>query len=165
MNQNAVFWRMVYMTIAIAATLLLQQHPVLSFQSDIGIIYERSFQMDATHFWVTQTDLQTGAQEVTASTSLALLNYCNKAMFYCCLLCFLTFFSQRWRLVVALITAFVSGAYYLLITYYALKLADLHYVTISPNVYVILPAVVIQAMILLRTNIQKEWSSADESYD
>ena len=163
LDTGAIIRRLIYMCVATFCAWLLLHHTVLSFQSDTGILYTRSFEMNNTLFLVTQTDLKSGAAEITAATSVKWLYYCNVAMLGGCALCFLTFFSKRLRLLTALITAFIAGAYYAVLTYYALKLADLHYVTIYPNAYVILPAIVIQAMIMLRTNIQHEWASADEA--
>ena len=105
--------------------------------------------------WGTQTDLKTGVGEITATTSVKWFYLCNKAMLWGCILSLLTFFSTRLRLTVTYITAVVAGFYYVLVVYYALKLADLHYTTLYPNYMIVLPAVVCAMMILVSKNIIK----------
>ena len=111
--------------------------------------------MNQKTFYVTQTDLKTGVGEITATTSVKWFYLCNKAMLWGCILSLLTFFSTRLRLTVTYITAVVAGFYYVLVVYYALKLADLHYTTLYPNYMIVLPAVVCAMMILVSKNIIK----------
>jgi hypothetical protein len=143
------------MIIAVAASWAMFLHPVFNFQEDKGIIYVRSFSMDQKTFFVTQTDLKTGASEITATTSVEWLYYCNKAMLWGSILCLLCVFSDRIRMVIAYITTVISGFYYVLIVYYAMKLADLHYTTLYPNYMIILPAIVCAMLILTSRNIIK----------
>ena len=152
---DAMRRRAVYMIIAIAASWAMFLHPVFNFQDDKGIIYVRSFSMDQKMFYVTQTDLKTGATEVTATTSVEWLYYCSKAMLWGSILCLLCVFSDRVRMVIAYITTVISGSYYVLIVYYSMKLADLHYATLYPNYMIILPAIVCAMMILTSRNIIK----------
>ena len=152
---NALYRRLAYTVVAIMASMLLFMHPVFNFQDDKGIIYVRSFSMNQKTFYVTQTDLKTGVGEITATTSVKWFYLCNKAMLWGCILSLLTFFSTRLRLTVTYITAVVAGFYYVLVVYYALKLADLHYTTLYPNYMIVLPAVVCAMMILVSKNIIK----------
>jgi len=152
---DAMRRRIVYMIIAVAASWAMFLHPVFNFQEDKGIIYVRSFSMDQKTFFVTQTDLKTGASEITATTSVEWLYYCNKAMLWGSILCLLCVFSDRIRMVIAYITTVISGFYYVLIVYYAMKLADLHYTTLYPNYMIILPAIVCAMLILTSRNIIK----------
>ena len=150
---SAFYRRLSYMAIAIVASLLLFLHPVFNFQDDKGIIYVRSFSMDQQNFYVTQTDLKTGAAEVTETTSVKWLYYSNKAMLWGSILCFLCFFSIRLRLTIAYLTAVLAGSYYILVMYYAMMLADLHYTTLYPNYMIILPAIVCAMMVLTGKNV------------
>ena len=150
---DAMRRRLVYMIVAIAASWLMFLHPVFNFQDDKGIIYVRSFSMDQKMFYVTQTDIKTGAAETTAMTSVAWLYYCNKAMLWGSILCLLCVFSDRLRIAISYITTVVSGFYYVLIVYYAMKLSDLHYTTLYPNYMIVLPAIVCAMMILTSRNI------------
>ena len=152
---SAMYRRWAYMLVGIVASLLLFLHPVFDFQDDKGIIYIRSFSMDQQTFYVTQTDLETGVGEITATSSVKGLYYCNKAMLWGCILCFLCFFNNPLRITIAYITAATSGFYYILMAYYALELADLHYATIYPNYMAILPAIVCAMTILVAKNVIK----------
>jgi len=158
----AMYRRWIYMVIAIAASALLFQRPVFDFQEDKGIIYIRSFSMDQHTFYVTQTDLKTGQQEITETMSVNMLYICNKLMLWSCIICLLWFFSRRGRMWIALITALIAGAYYLLMAYYAVKMSDMHYVTLYPHLISALPAVVIEMMILLRHNLIHAGIDEDE---
>ena len=150
---SAFYRRLSYMAIAIVASLLLFLHPVFNFQDDKGIIYVRSFSMDQQNFYVTQTDLKTGAAEVTETTSVKWLYYSNKAMLWGSILCLVCFFSIRLRLTIAYLTAVLAGSYYILVMYYAMMLADLHYTTLYPNYMIILPAIVCAMMVLTGKNV------------
>lgn len=149
----AIRRRLIYMLVAILASWLLFLHPVFNFESDKGIIYTRSFSMDQKTFYVTQTDLKTGVPEVTATTSVIWLYHCNRVMLWGSILCLLCFFSDHLRLVISYITTVASGFYYVLLVYYAMKLADLHYTTLYPNYMVVLPGIVCAMMILTSRNV------------
>ena len=150
---DAMRRRIIYMLIAIAASWLMLLRPVFNFQDDKGIIYVRSFSMDQKTFYVTQTDLKTGVPEITATTSVRWMYYCNKAMLWGSILCLLCFFSDRIRLTIAYITTVLSGGYYVLVVYYSMKLSDLHYTTLYPNYMIILPGIVCAMMVLTSRNI------------
>ena len=160
---QAMFRRWVYMVIAIVASAVLSLHPVFSFQEDKGIIYIRSFSMDQETFYVTQTELRTGAEQITATMSVKGLYFCRRLMLFGCILCLLCFFSKRWRLTLALITAFIAGAYYVLMIYYAMRMSDDHYATLYPNLMAVFPAIVLQMMILVRQNIIKSMITAEDT--
>lgn len=159
---RAMYRRWAYMAIAIIASVVLFTRPVFSFHEDKGIRYIRSFSMTQTCFYVTQTDLDSHIPEVTASMSVKGLYYCNKVMLWGAILCLLCFFSKLWRIRIAVLTAVSAGAYYLFMIYYALRMTDLHYATLYPNMMAFLPAIVCQMMILTRHNVvQSEIDKAD----
>ena len=150
---SAMYRRWTYMLIAIAAAAFMSTHPVFNFQDDKGIIYVRSFSMDQKMFYVTQTEIKTGAQEITAVSSVKYLYYCNKAMLWGSIICFLCFFSNPLRLTITYIVAVISGLYYVAVVYYSIKLSDLHYATLYPNYMVVFPGVVCAMMILTGRNV------------
>ena len=150
---KAVYRRWAYMLLAIGASIFLFTRPVFNFQEDKGIIYVRSFSMDSKTFYVTQTSLRDGVPEITATMSVKGLYYCNKAILYGCILCFLCFFSKAWRVWICNITAILCGAYYVLMIFYALRIADYHYATLYPNWMAIVPGVILELMILTRHNV------------
>ncbi|MBR0194970.1 MAG: hypothetical protein IJQ32_01835 [Paludibacteraceae bacterium] len=163
---SLMYRRWIYMAIAIAAAAFLQTRPVLNFNEDKGIIYIRSFSMDQKTFYVTQTTLSDHVPEVTATMSVAGLYWCNEAMLWGAVLCLLCFFSNRWRILIATVTAVIAGLYYVLLVYYAIKMSDNHYATLYPNWMVIWPAIVCQMMVLTRQNVIKQiHDQADEAME
>jgi hypothetical protein len=150
---SAMYRRWAYMLIAIAAAAFMFTRPVFNFQEDKGIIYVRSFSMDQKMFYVTQTEIKTGAQEITAVSSVKYLYYCNKAMLWGSIICFLCFFSNPLRLTITYIVAVISGLYYVALVYYAIKLSDWHYATLYPNFMVIFPGIVCAMMVLTGKNV------------
>ena len=156
--------RWIYMSIAIIAAALLGTRPVFNFQSDTGMLYTRSFSMeDQKQFVVTQRELSTGAEEVAAILSVKGLYYCSKAMLWGSMLCLLCFFSYRGRMTLIFVTVAAAGLFYILMIVYAIRMTDQHYVTLYPNFAAIWPAIVLQAMLLTRSNmIREKIDEADE---
>ena len=156
--------RWIYMSIAIIAAALLGTRPVFNFQSDTGILYTRSFSMaDQKQFVVTQRELSTGAEEVAAIMSVKGLYYCSKAMLLGSMLCLLCFFSYRGRMTLIFVTVAAAGLFYILMIVYAIRMTDQHYATLYPNFAAIWPAIVLQAMLLTRSNmIREKIDEADE---
>ena len=156
--------RWIYMSIAIIAAALLGTRPVFNFQSDTGILYTRSFSMeDQKQFVVTQRELSTGAEEVAAIMSVKGLYYCSKAMLWGSILCLLCFFSYRGRMTLIFVTVAAAGLFYILMIVYAIRMTDQHYATLYPNFAAVLPAIVLQAMLLTRSNmIREKIDEADE---
>ena len=149
--------RWLYMAVAIIAAAVLGTRPVFNFQSDTGILFTRSFTMEEQkQLVVTQKDLSSGAEEVAAIMSVKGLYYCSKAMLWGCILCLLCFFSSRWRMIVAIGTIAVAGMFYIFMIYYAIRIADQQYATLYPNFAALLPAVVLECMVLVRSNIIRE---------
>lgn len=156
--------RWIYMSIAIIAAALLGTRPVFNFQSDTGMLYTRSFSMaDQKQFVVTQRELSTGAEEVAAIMSVKGLYYCSKAMLWGSMLCLLCFFSYRGRMTLIFVTVAAAGLFYILMIVYAIRMTDQHYATLYPNFAAIWPAIVLQAMLLTRSNmIREKIDEADE---
>lgn len=156
--------RWIYMSIAIIAAALLGTRPVFNFQSDTGMLYTRSFSMaDQKQFVVTQREFSTGAEEVAAILSVKGLYYCSKAMLWGSILCLLCFFSYRGRMTLIFVTVAAAGLFYILMIVYAIRMTDQHYATLYPNFAAIWPAIVLQAMLLTRSNmIREKIDEADE---
>ena len=150
---RAMFLRWAYMLLAIMVCALLFKSTVFSFQEDKGIIYIRSFEMDQQTFSVIQTDMSTQAEEVVATMSVKGLYYCNWAMYITCIACFLCFFSSRWRMALCIIAALLAGAYYILMIIYAIQITEVHFATLTPNLWAVLPAIVLQLMLMVRRNV------------
>ena len=156
--------RWIYMSIASIAAALLGTRPVFNFQSDTGMLYTRSFSMeDQKQFVVTQRELSTGAEEVAAILSVKGLYYCSMEMRWGSILCLLCFFSYRGRMTLIFVTVAAAGLFYILMIVYAIRMTDQHYATLYPNFAAIWPAIVLQAMLLTRSNmIHEKIDEADE---
>ena len=110
-------------------------------------------------FAVILPDLLTSATEVSLLINLSFAAQPLPMSFLC-------FFSSRWRISIAIITAFIAGAYYVIMAYYALRIADEQYATITLSIMAVLPAVVCQMMLLTRRNIlQSNLDKADFALD
>ena len=164
-NTRAFIRRIIYMTVAIVASAMLFTRPVFKFQEDKGIIYIRSFSMDEKVFEVTQTEIETNITKVVNTVSVKGLYFCNIAMLCGSILCFLCFFSRRWRMRIAIGTAVAAGVYYAFMAYYALMMVDSHYATLYPSFMAILPAIVMQMMVMTRHNIISCMDEEDEMPD
>jgi len=142
--------RWAYMLLAIGASALLFVAPPFHFQEDKGIIYVRSFSLDQTTFTVTQTEISTNMQQVVNTMSVKSLYYCAWALLATSIACFLCFFKKSWRIALCYLAIVIAGAYYILLIYYALRIEEDFYATLSPSWVVILPAIVLQLMLLIR---------------
>ena len=157
-----MYRRWIYMVIAIVASVAMLSQPACKFLDDKGIRYVRSFSMTQTQITLTLTDIKTNTDTVKDTMSVKGLYYCVIAMIVVSSLCFLCFFSDRWRIIIAIITACVAGLYYILLVYYIFRIADKQFATAYPTFVVILPAVVCQMMLLVRRSIFQEITDAEE---
>ena len=160
---RAMWLRWTYMILAIILSALMFKGSVFSFQEDRGIIYIRSFAMDQKTFYVIQTDLKTQAEEVIDTMSVKGLYYCNCALLAACIACFLCFFSSRWRMMICIAAAVIAGLYYLLMIYYAVQITENHFATLTPNLWAVLPAIVLQLMLIVRRNVMRSKIEENEN--
>ena len=157
------------MVVAILASVFMLFHPACRFLEDKGVRYVRSISMTQTEITVTQTDLKTNADTVTATMSVKGLYYCVIAMIVGSSLCFLCFFDDKWRIILAIICQMmlltrrsIAGLYYVLFVYYIFQIADKQFATVYPNFVVILPAIIYQMMLLTRRSIFQEIADTEE---
>ena len=151
--KNSIYPRLrrwAYMVLAIITSALLFVAPVFHFQEDKGILYVRSFSMDQETFEVIQTEISTNMQQVVDTMSVKGLYYCAWGMLATSIACFLCFFRKRWRIALCFITIGFASAYYVLLIYYALRIEEAYFATLSPSWIAILPAIVLQLMLLIR---------------
>ena len=153
------------MLVAIAAAMVLRYVPVFEFQGDKGVISNRTYEMDQKNFYAWQTNFDTNERVIVGVVSVKGLYYCDLAMIGTSILCLLCFFSDRWRIWLTLITVLLCGAYYALMAYYAMHRSDEWFPTIYPTLAAILPAVVLEAMVLTRKSLLHEIRHTDELLD
>ena len=153
------------MLVAIAAAMVLRYVPVFDFQGDKGVKSNRTYEMDQKNFYAYQTDFDTNERVIVGVVSVKGLYYCNLAMIGTSLLCLLCFFSDQWRIWLSLITVILCGAYYALMAYYAMRISNEWFPTLYPNLAAILPAVVLEAMVLTRKSLLQDIRHSDERLD
>ena len=157
-----MYRRWIYMVVALIASVVMLYHPAYSFLDDKGIQYVRSFSMTQKEMVVTQTDMKTNAHTITATMSVKGLYYCVIAMIIGSGLCLLCFFSDKWRIILAVSTAIIAGLYYVLYVFYIFRMADTHYASVYPNFMAILPAIVCHMMLLTKHNIYQEIADEED---
>lgn len=162
---NSSVKRLLYMLVAIIATIPMHFYPDLNFQSDKGIIYMRSYEMDQTHFRVIQTKLDNSENEVVATMSIVWLKRAKWAILGATILCLLCFFNNQWRIIISLLTIVLCGTYYIVLISYSMRISDAEFPTIYPTLITVLPAIVVQMMILLRKNILEDVRHRDETME
>ncbi|MBR6017711.1 MAG: hypothetical protein IK073_03725 [Paludibacteraceae bacterium] len=160
-----IFKRWLFMFVAIAAAMTLRYVPVFEFQGDKGIVSNRTYEMDQKNFYAWQTDFETNERVLVGVVSVKGLYYTNLAMIALSVLCLLCFFSDRWRIWLSLVTVLVAGSYYAFMIFYAVKISNEWFPTLYPNLAAILPAVVIEAMVLTRKSLLREIRHSDEKLD
>lgn len=157
--------RFLYMLVAIVATIPMFHFVDLSFQSDKGIIYNRSYEMSQTQFRVIQTKLDNSETEVVAIMSLKWLYRSKWALLCGTVLCMLCFFSDRWRITASLLTIGLCILYYIVLIAYAMKISDEQFPTLYPNLVTVCPVIVAQMMIMLRRSILQDLRHQDETME
>lgn len=162
---NSSVKRLLYMLVAIIATIPMHFYPDLNFQSDKGIIYMRSYEMDQTHFRVIQTKLDNSETEVVATMSIVWLKRAKWAILGATILCLLCFFNNQWRIIISLLTIVLCCTYYIVLISYSMRISDAEFPTIYPTLITVLPAIVVQMMILLRKNILEDVRHRDETME
>ena len=162
---SGIYKRWLFMLVAISAAMALRYVPVFDFQSDKGVISNRTYEMDQKNFYAWQTNFDTNERVIVGVVSVKGLYYCNLAMIGTSLLCLLCFFSDQWRIWLSLITVILCGAYYALMAYYAMRISNEWFPTLYPNLAAILPAVVLEAMVLTRKSLLQDLRHSDESLD
>ena len=149
-------FRLVYVVVAIIASILLFSRPVFSFQQDKGIIYTRHFEMDKNEVRVIQTGLEDHIDYVQDTRSVKALFVLGHLMLWSSVACFLLFFSPFWQRLVAFLPILFAGIYYLFAIYYAVDIIDRFFATMYPSWPLIMPAIIIEMMVLVRKGIDKE---------
>lgn len=165
MKATAMYRRWAYMVVAIIASLLISVSPTYSFMPDQGTFSVRSFSMTKTKVIVTQTLKDTGIKRVLATRSVAGIYVCFWAMLLGSITCFLMFYSSRIRIYSCFFTIGAAGLYYVFLVYYALRISGEQYCTLAPTWTVILPAIVLEMMILVFRNVTRYGTYLEEVTD
>ena len=152
--QHLLNLRVVFIVVAVIASIGLFFHPVFSWQDDRGIMYVRTFNMTNTEFTMTHTGVEDGIIHNISHLSVIGLLICNIAILATSLCCFVFFLTENKLIPITTITICLSGLYYALMIFYAMLIVDEYFVTIWPNFMALLPAVVIEMMVLIKRNVK-----------
>ena len=109
--------------------------------------------------------MKTGLDELVGAMSISGLFYGALAIMVGCFLCALLYESHRIRILISSITAFMAGAYYLLIGYYAIRLSQEFCLILYPNWVALLPAIVLVTMLWIRNSTVRKLMEVKQDED
>ena len=69
------------------------------------------------------------------------------------------------RILTCSITAFLAGFYYVIMVYYAIRLSDEFYMILYPNLFALLPVVILIIMLSIRKETVNKLVSAERKAD
>ena len=148
--------RWVYIGIAVIASVLLLCRPVFSFQQDKGILYTRHYKIDNKKVTVIQTGLEDHIEYVLETRSIIALHVLGHLMLWSSVAVLLLFFDPIRQHQATLLPIVFAALYYVFVIYYAVDITDRFFATLYPSWPVLMPAVVIEMMVLVRKGIHHE---------
>ena len=153
------------LVLAIVSSIILLNKPVFNFIEEKGIVSVRTFKITTRTFEMHYVDMKTGLDELVGAMSISGLFYGALAIMVGCFLCALLYESHRLRILSASITAFMAGAYYLLIGYYAIRLSQEFCLILYPNWVALLPAIVLVTMLSIRNSTVRKLMEVKQDED
>jgi len=153
------------LVLAIVASVLLLNKPVLSFLDEPGLENVRTYRMTPSRFEVHHIEMATGLDKLMGAMSVKGLYYGAWAILLGCIACALLYESHRTRIIVCSITAFLAGAYYMIMIYYAIRLSQKFFLIIYPNWITLLPLVVLITMLFIRNETVRKLIDAQQDAD
>ena len=151
--------------LAIASSVILLTQPVFSFPDDIGIENTRTYVMTTRTFEVHHIEFATGMDKLAGSMSVKGLFYGALVILLGCVICTISYSYHLVRILICSITAFLAGAYYVIMVYYAIRLSDNFYMILYPNWVALLPVVVLITMLSIRKETVNKLVSAERKAD
>ena len=153
------------LVLAIVSSILLLSKPVFNFVDEKGIISVKTYKITTRTIEMHHVDMKTGLDELVGAMSISGLFYGALAIMVGCFLCALLYESHRIRILISSITAFMAGAYYLLIGYYALRLSQEFCLILYPNWVALLPAIVLVTMLWIRSSTVRKLMEVKQDED
>ena len=157
--------RWVRLILAIVSSIILMNKPVYNFPDEKGIVYNRTYVMTPRTFEVHHVALDSGLDKLVGTMSVKGLFYVALAMLIGSIVCTLFYIDHKIRILACTITAFLAGGYYLLMIYYALQLSDNFFMILYPNLYALLPCVVLVTMLTIRNETAHKLAEAKQKAD
>ena len=153
------------LVLAIVSSILLLSKPVFNFVDEKGLVSVKTYKITPRTFEMHYVNMTTGLDELIGAMSISGLFYGALAILIGCVACALLYESHRLRILSASITAFLAGAYYLLIGYYAIRLSQEFFLILYPNWVALLPLVVLVTMLLIRNDTVRRLMEVKQDED
>ena len=153
------------LVLAIVSSILLLSKPVFNFVDEKGLVSVKTYKITPRTFEMHYVNMTTGLDELVGAMSISGLFYGALAILIGCVACALLYESHRLRILSASITAFMAGAYYLLIGYYAIRLSQEFCLILYPNWVALLPLVVLVTMLLIRNDTVRRLMEVKQDED
>ena len=130
-----------------------------------GLENVRTYIMTPSRFEVHHIEMATGMDKLMGAMSVKGLYYGALAILVGCVFCALIYESHHTRILVCSIVAIMSGAYYLIMIFYAIRLSQKFFLILYPNWVALLPAVILLTMLFIRNTTVRKLMKAKESKD
>ena len=153
------------LVLAIVSSIILLNKPVFNFVDEKGIVSIKTYKITTRTFEMHYVNMTTGLDELVGTMSISGLFYGALTILIGCVACALLYESHRLRILSASITAFMAGAYYLLIGYYAIRLSQKFFLILYPNWVALLPAVVLITMLSIRNSTVRKLMEVKQDED
>ena len=153
------------LVLAIVSSIILLNKPVFNFIDERGLENTRTYVMTTRMFEVHHIEMATGIDKLMWTMSVKGLFYGALAILIGCIVCALLYESHRIRILISSITAFMAGAYYLLIGYYAIRLSQEFCLILYPNWVALLPAIVLVTMLSIRNSTVRKLMEVKQDED
>ena len=153
------------LVLAIVSSILLLSKPVFNFVDEKGLVSVKTYKITPRTFEMHYVNMTTGLDELVGAMSISGLFYGALAIMVGCFLCALLYESHRIRILISSITAFMAGAYYLLIGYYAIRLSQEFCLILYPNWVALLPAIVLVTMLWIRSSTVRKLMEVKQDED
>ena len=153
------------LVLAIVSSVLLLNKPVFSFPDEKGWEHLRTHIMTPHKFERHHIEMATGIDELVGAMSVEGFFYGALAILLGCIACAVLYEAHLMRILASTVTAYMAGAYYLLMIYYALRLSEEFYLMLYPNLIALLPTVILITMLSIRNETVKKLVSAKQKAD
>ena len=164
-KRNRLLLKWGRLVLAIVSSIILLNKPVFNFIEEKGIVSVKTYKITTRTFEMHFVDMKTGLDELVGAMSVKGLFYGALAILLGCIVCTLFYEDLEIRILSASITAFMSGAYYLLIGYYAIRLSQEFCLILYPNWVALLPAIVLVTMLWIRKDTLRRLIDAVQDED
>ena len=147
--------------LAIVASVLLLNKPVFNFVDEKGLENTRTCVMTPTRFELHYIEMATGIDRPMYAMSVKGLYYGAWAILLGCVFC--AFFYEIHEL--RILSCLITGAYYLIMIYYAIELSQKFCIILYPNLIAMLPVAVLLIMLSIRNTTVRKLMNAMQAAD